>query len=224
LIPRGAALLERILAVPPHGRDAFVDELLGFEPPPPDVPDLPRGAVPNLPSGVEEILAALREAPVEPDDELVDLGAGQGRVAILAHLLCGARARGVEIQEPLVRSARARCEALGLPAVSFVHGDAADVELDGSVFYLYAPFNGAMLTRVLRRVEAVAQRRPVVVCAVALEFRDVPWLQPRPPSSVSLAIYDASAALRSLRRSRPRTRFAAGDRSRAKTYEKKETP
>jgi protein-L-isoaspartate O-methyltransferase len=191
LIPRGAALLERILAVPPHGRDAFVDELLGFEPPPPDVPDLPRGAVPNLPSGVEEILAALREAPVGPDDELVDLGAGQGRVAIVAHLLRGARTVGVEIQEPLVRSARARCEALGLTGVTFVHGDAAGIELDGSVFYLYAPFNGVMLAGALRRVEAVAQRRPVVVCAVALELGHVPWLVPRPPSSSSLTIYDS---------------------------------
>lgn len=190
---RGAALLELLLSIPPSDRDVWVDELLGFEEPPPDVPDLPRGSVPYLPSGVEEILAMVREVPVGPDDELVDLGAGLGRVVILAHLLSGARACGVEIQEPLVRRARARAAALALPAVSFVHADAAEAELDGSIFYLYAPFNGEVLARVLRRLEDVARRRPIVVCAASLEL-DAPWLLPRRSSSVSLTLYDSRAS------------------------------
>jgi SAM-dependent methyltransferase len=188
---RGAALLELILSIRPFDRDAWIDELLGIEEPPPDVPDLPRGSVPYLPSGVEEILAMVLEVPVRPGDELVDLGSGLGRVAILAHLLSGARAAGVEIQEPLVRSARARCAALGLAAVSFIHANAADAELDGSVFFLYAPFNGEMLRRVLRRLQDVARRRPIVLCAVGLELRDLPWLRPRSTSSVALTLYDA---------------------------------
>lgn len=188
---RGVALLERIRSVPLFEQDAWVDELLGIEEPPPDIPDLPRGAVPYLPSGVEEILAMVREAPVQPDDELVDLGSGLGRVVILAHLLSGARASGVEIQEPLVRSARARCAELALAGVSFVHGNAADAELDGSIFFLYAPFNGGLLTRVLRRLEEVARKRPIVLCAVGLELPDVPWLLPRTASRVSLTLYDS---------------------------------
>jgi SAM-dependent methyltransferase len=127
---RGDALLQRLLSVPLCDRDVWVDQLLGIEEPPPDIPDLPRGAVPYLPCGVEEILAMVLEAPVRPDDELVDLGSGLGRVVILAHLLSGARASGVELQEPLVRGARARCAALGLAAVSFVHADAAEVALE----------------------------------------------------------------------------------------------
>jgi SAM-dependent methyltransferase len=127
---RGDALLQRLLSVPLCDRDVWVDQLLGIEEPPPDIPDLPRGAVPYLPCGVGEILAMVLEAPVRPDDELVDLGSGLGRVVILAHLLSGARASGVELQEPLVRGARARCAALGLAAVSFVHADAAEVALE----------------------------------------------------------------------------------------------
>jgi SAM-dependent methyltransferase len=127
---RGDALLQRLLSVPLCDRDVWVDQLLGIEEPPPDIPDLPRGAVPYLPCGVEEILAMVLEAPVRPDDELVDLGSGLGRVVILAHLLSGARASGVELQGPLVRGARARCAALGLAAVSFVHADAAEVALE----------------------------------------------------------------------------------------------
>lgn len=189
---RGAELLELVLSIPFRERDLWIDELLGFEgPPPDDVPDLPRGCVPYLPCGVEEILAMVREVPVRPDDELVDLGSGLDRVVIVAHLLSGARATGVEIQEPLVRSARARCAELGLAGVSFVHGDASGAELDGSIFFLYAPFNGEMLTAVLRRLEDVARRRPIVVCAVGLELEGLRWLTPRTRTSASLVLYDS---------------------------------
>jgi hypothetical protein len=191
---RGTALIERLLSIPFFDRDAWIDEVLGFEIPPPDIPDLPPGSVPYLPSGVEEILAMVLEAPVEPDDELVDLGAGLGRVVILAHLLSGARARGVEIQEHLVSSARARCAELGLVGVTFAHANASEAELDGSIFFLYAPFNGEMLTRTLRRLEDVALRRPIVVCAVGIELHDVPWLLPRKTASVSLTLYDSQVS------------------------------
>jgi len=185
------ALLERLLAVPARDRDVWVDALLGLPEPPPDAP-LPPGAVPYLPAGVDEILALVREAPVRPDDVLVDLGSGMGRVAILAHLLSGARARGVEIQEPLVREAAACCARLGLSAdVTFTCADAAEVELDGSVFFLYAPFNGELLARVMRRVEAVARRRPIVVCTAGLELPEERWLRRREPSPLAIALYDS---------------------------------
>jgi hypothetical protein len=193
---RGAALIERLLAVPALEREAWVDDVLGIEEAPPDVPDLPRGSVPYLPCGVEEIVAAVLEAPVRRGDELVDLGSGLGRVAILAHLLSGARASGIEIQEPLVRRARAHCEALGLADISFVHANVADVVLDGSIFFLYAPFNGEVLRRVLARIEEVARRRPIVVCAAGVEFRDVPWLRPRTTSCASLMLYDSGDGAR----------------------------
>ncbi len=189
---RGARLVELLLSIPFLDRDAWVDDVLGIESPPPDIPSLPRGSVPYLACGVEEILAMVREAPVGAEDELVDLGSGLGRVLIVAHLLSGARGRGVEIQEPLVRRARALCAELALTEISFVQADAAETDLDGSVFFLYAPFNGPMLTRVLGRLEDVARRRKIVVCAVGLELRDVPWLVPRNASCVSLMLYDSS--------------------------------
>lgn len=188
---RGAALLELLRSVPVLERDGWIDELLGFDEPPADLADLPRGAVPYLPCGVDEILAMVAEAPIRADDELVDLGSGLGRVVILGHLLSGARARGVEIQDHLVRRARARAAELGLPLVSFVHANAADAELDGSIFFLYAPCNGEMLAAVVRRLEDVARRRPIVVCAVGLELHGVPWLRARQATTVALALYDS---------------------------------
>jgi SAM-dependent methyltransferase len=190
---RGAALVELLQAVPVLDRDIWVDQLLGIDPPPPDIADLPRGAVPYLPCGVDEIVAMVRDVPVGPGDELVDIGAGLGRAAILAHLLSGARTSGIEIQAPLVHLARERCAALGLTGVSFVHGDAADTPLAGSVFLLYAPCNGDLLARVVRRLEDAARRRPITVAAVGLEL-DAPWLVPRPSSMATLALYLARVA------------------------------
>jgi hypothetical protein len=194
---RGAALAGLLRSVPPDRRDAFVDEVLGIDDPsPPDVPDLPRGSVPYLPCGVDEVLAMVAEVPLGAEDVLVDLGSGLGRVVILGHLLTGARARGVEIQGPLVALARKSAAALALPGVSFVEGDALDVELEGSVFFLYAPFNGGTLRRVLHRLRQVAERHPVVVCAVGTEFRDEDWLAPRTSTGPALTIYESGGVSR----------------------------
>ncbi len=186
---RGAALLEELLTVPFVDRDAFVDALLGIDEVPDDAKDLPRESVPYLPCGVEEILAMVREAPLTAADQFVDLGSGVGRVAMLAHLLTGARASGIELQPQLVELARKRCSGLGLSEVTFRVGDVTTTDLDGSVFFLYAPFSGEMLARALDRIEAVARRRRIVVCAAGLEL-DRAWLAPRRTSSLSLTLYD----------------------------------
>lgn len=190
--PLAGRELEQLLrAIRYQDRDVFADELLGFHAPPPDVRDLPRGAVPYLPCGVEEILAMVREAPVLPHDQFVDLGSGAGRVVMLAHLLSGARSSGIEIQQPLVDLAETRRAELGLGDVSFVHANVAEMDLDGSIFFLYAPFNGDMLARALRRLEDVARRRPIIVCTVGLELSHQAWLRPRPATCVSLNLYDS---------------------------------
>ena len=190
---RGAALLQLLDAVPQRQRDVWVDELLGFEEAPADIDALPRGAVPYLPAGVEEILTMVREVPLRADDVLVDLGSGVGRVAILAHLLSGARAGGIELQEPLVRVAQERVRALALSDVSFVRADLSEAELEGSVFFLYAPCNGETLIRVLKALETVARRKSITICAVDLELREN-WLVPRKTSSASLTLYDSCVA------------------------------
>ena len=184
---RGDALLAVLLAIAPGDREAWVDAVLGISPPPPDR-DLPRGAVPYLPAGVDEIVAMVREAPVTAADLLVDLGAGLGRVVILASLLSGARGHGIELQEHLVDRARIASDALALPHVTFEHANAAETALDGSVFFLYAPCNGDMLARLLHRLEVVARRRPITVATVDLEL-DVPWLVARPTSRTALTLY-----------------------------------
>lgn len=186
---RGSALVDLIEAVPVLDRNDWIDAVLGVDSPPPDR-GLPAGGVPYLPCGVDDIIAAVRDAPVGAADVLVDLGSGLGRVAILAHLIAGARTYGIEIQEHLVDAARASSSALQLPGVSFVHADASEVDLEGTVFFLYAPFNGNMLKRVLARLQATARQHPIVVCTVGMALDEPPWMLPRDTSSVALTIHD----------------------------------
>jgi len=184
-ILRGDRLRERLLRVPATDRDTWLDAALGLPPAPTDVA-LPAGAVPYLPCGVAQILAAVSEAPVRALDRFVDLGSGMGRVALLVHLLTGAAVTGIEVQAPLVALANERSLALGL-GVAFAHADAAAQALSGSVFFLYAPFNGPLLERVLARVHEVPP--PLTVCAVDLELREE-WLRARRCTDLSLMFYD----------------------------------
>jgi hypothetical protein len=127
----------------------------------------------------------------------VDLGSGLGTVVLLAHLVTGARARGVEIQPKLVARARDAAIRLGLDAtaVSFEHGDVRDAAIDdGTVFYMYAPFTGSVLVDVTERLHAIAKRRAVIVCALGIELdRRARWLVPREGDSFWLTIYDGDA-------------------------------
>jgi hypothetical protein len=143
-------------------------------------------------SGVAAIVRALIEVPVTREDTLIDLGAGLGKVVLLAHLLTGARARGVELQPELVARSRSAAQKLGVE-VELEQGDARDAALEtGTVFYLYAPFIGAALRQVLARLERVAHERAIVICALGVDLpRDAAWLVPRVSDSFWLTVYDS---------------------------------
>jgi SAM-dependent methyltransferase len=189
---RGEQLLQAILEVPIVDRDAWIDVLLELGELPEDAKELPREAVPYLPCGVAEILAMVRELPLRASDRIVDLGSGLGRVVLLAHLLTGARAHGIELQPQLVDRARALSAARGLEGVTFEAGDASGRSLEGTVFFLYAPFSGQMLERALEELHQVAKRHPIAVCAVDLQLDQARWLRARKTSSLALTIYECT--------------------------------
>ena len=191
---RGPALLDELLAVPFRDRDVWVDEALGLKGSPDDMVGLPAGAVPYVPCGVDAIVRTVLDAPVEKDAVFVDLGAGLGRVAILVHLLTGARAIGVELQPALVDRARATAAELALRDVAFQLGDAGATEVaDGTVFFIYASFSQPVLRRVLAWLAPIASRRSIVLCAVGFDVVGAPWLTPRASSTPELVLYDPSA-------------------------------
>ncbi len=62
----------------------------------------PIDAGPYVPSPDSAVAAMLREANVGPDDYLIDLGSGDGKIVRTAASVFGARGMGVEIQDHLV--------------------------------------------------------------------------------------------------------------------------
>lgn len=196
LIARGQhdppAFRAALLSVPLLSRDAWVDLVLGLDELPDDGPELPRDCVPYLPCPVDALLRVVDQAPVRASDVFVDVGSGTGRATALVHLLTGAAAIGLEIQPRLVHVARDLATRLLLSRVSCVEGDAANLAgliTTGSVFFLYCPFSGDRLTKVLADLESIARTRTIRVCCVDLPLPPCSWLTLEPQPSGDLAIH-----------------------------------
>lgn len=174
-------------------RDEFVARLIRAARPPAGARPRDAEMVGYQPAPARVILELVRRAGIGAADTLIDIGAGHGRVAILAHLLSGAAARGVEIEPSYVAYARRCAAALRLARVSFVCDDARRADLsDGTVFFLYTPFRGQMLAHVLERLREVARRRPIRIGAYgpcAPQVAREPWLAGDAPGDGGLAAF-----------------------------------
>ena len=77
-----------------------------------------------LPTRDELVTQMLTVAQVSPDDEVVDLGAGDGKIAIAAARQFGARAWGIEYNKDLAALAQRNAEKAGVAGrVRIVQGD-----------------------------------------------------------------------------------------------------
>jgi hypothetical protein len=77
-----------------------------------------------LPTRDELVTQMLSAARVTPDDEVVDLGAGDGKIPIAAALQFGARAWGIEYNKDLAALAQRNAQRAGVAdRVRMVHGD-----------------------------------------------------------------------------------------------------
>jgi hypothetical protein len=127
------------------------------------------------------VLAMVDDAQIDSEDVFYDLGAGLGHIVILVHLLTGAQACGVEIEPAFCAYARVSAEELRLSGVRFVVADAREADYgEGTVFFLFTPFRGAILHAVLGRLEEQAKRRTIRVCTYGTCTHEVakePWLQ-----------------------------------------------
>jgi SAM-dependent methyltransferase len=199
-----------LASLPPGARDAEIERYLGIDAPSIDASPPGHDLVGYHASGVAPIVRALLEVPVSGDDVFVDLGAGLGKVALLTALLTGARVHGIELQAPLAARAAACAERLGVDA-RFTAGDVRDADLDdGTVFFLYAPFTGAVLGAVLDRLRRVAAKRAIVVCALAIDLDRAPWLARRDVDAFWLTLYDSRIAGAAPRAARGRSPLPPG--------------
>ncbi len=148
---------------------------------PPEVPmALEAEMVGYQPTPARLIVELVQRAQLDRTDVFYDIGSGLGQVAIVAALLSGAHAVGIEIDAGSCAYAR-RCAAmLGLDQVAFRNEDARTATfLDGTVFYLYTPFHGTILQTVLDRLRNEANQRPIRICAYGSCTETVgqqPWL------------------------------------------------
>lgn len=142
--------------------DAFVDALLVARPVPAPTRELEPGMVPYQRTPARVVREMADRGGLAPGDLFFDLGSGLGQVPILVSLLTGAAARGVEREPAYCAFARATAAELALPRVEFVLADAREADLSGgTVFFLYSPFEGAILAEVLERLRRLARDRPI---------------------------------------------------------------
>jgi hypothetical protein len=142
------------------------------------------------------IVELVQRTNLGPLDRFYDLGSGMGHVTTLVNLLSGAQTTGVEVEPAFCAYARASAAALGCAQVTFINADARQVDYTaGNVFFMYTPFEGAMLLEVLGRLRERAQRGPIRLatygpCTAIVAQQG--WLSaPRPadPGSYRLALF-----------------------------------
>lgn len=134
------------------------------------------------PTPARIILKLIDELHPSSDDIFYDLGSGLGHVPILVNLLTDIKTKGVELEGAYFQYANKCLKKLCLANVEFIHADARHVDYsDGTLFYMYTPFQGEVLRQVLMKLEAQSERRPIRVCTYGpctLQVSKQPWLQP----------------------------------------------
>lgn len=192
---RGAALRELFDAAASLERDHFVEEVLGIAYPPLDEPTLATDQMVYAPSGYDEIVHSFDASALGPADRFLDLGAGLGKVVMLAALLTGAKSSGVERDGVLCELAEAARQELGLGSVQLSRGDAREADSAGAdVIFMYLPFSGGVLATVMERLLADARRsaartRRRFLCTGALDPGRYPELVVAGPPKSWLNVY-----------------------------------
>jgi SAM-dependent methyltransferase len=118
------------------------------------------------PSPARVVLEMVEAVGFGRADVFCDIGSGLGQVSILVHLLSGVRTQGVEIEPAYCDYARRCAQRLNLSGVEFINADARQADLsEGTVFFLYTPFQGKMLEQVLERLRRESATRRIRLCA-----------------------------------------------------------
>jgi hypothetical protein len=142
--------------------DVLVNGVLLMDTAPPETQERDPEMVFYQPTPARVVLELVDRADFQPHDVFYDIGSGLGQVAILVHLLGGVRSQGVEIEPAYCDYARRCSQKLSLPSVEFLNIDAREADYsDGTVFFLYTPFEGRMLEQVLKRLQEESKTREI---------------------------------------------------------------
>jgi hypothetical protein len=179
--------------------DEFVNGLLGISAAPEET--LPREPemVYYQQTPIRIILDLVERVRMGECDLFYDIGSGLGQVSIVVSLLTGVRCIGVDFEPAFCEYARRRAKSLNVWNAEFVNLDAREASLaGGTIYYLYTPFQGAMLKRFLQRLQHEARQRPITVCTYGPCSHDVAeerWLRhvgQAPVSTYDLAVFKST--------------------------------
>lgn len=138
-------------------------------------------------SSLHKILNYLK---LNADDVFIDLGCGKGRVIFLTAKERLKKVIGIELNPEHARAAKANLvnfikRSLGNTAIEIVQGDVADFDLkEGTVFYMYNPFDLAIMIKILDKIKQslVVNPRKIRIVYTNPIYSDflntVDWLEP----------------------------------------------
>jgi Methyltransferase domain len=176
----------------------YLDELIGgilqFEEPSPEIVQLEFEMVSYQPTPARHIFDLIRRTALTERDFLIDLGSGLGHVTLMAAMCTSANCTGIELEPSYVDCARKSARSLNLNNARFIQGDARAADLsNGTVFYLYTPFIGAILRDVLNALRREAARRGIRICTFGPctpVVAEEPWLSALGPLEIeTLAVF-----------------------------------
>jgi SAM-dependent methyltransferase len=127
--------------------------LVGVSPPKGGLSEFDLGYDPYVPTPQAIVEGMLAFAEVGPNDVVVDLGSGDGRIVITAARQFGARGVGVEIDRTLIAEAQAKAAKAGVAGrVRFVARDLFEADLREATvltLYLLPETNRKLLPKIL---------------------------------------------------------------------------
>lgn len=142
--------------------DAFINGLLSDQ----EIPEATLAREPEMvfyqKAPARIIFQLVEQARLKQDDVFFDLGSGLGQVTILVNLISGATAKGIEYEPAYCNYARACVSQLNLSNIEFINADARKGDYaEGTVFFLYTPFEGFLLQDMLNILQKESQKRTI---------------------------------------------------------------
>jgi hypothetical protein len=166
--------------------DIFINGLFFFKAMPQQTKDLEPDMVYYQKTPARTVFDLVEQAHFTKEDVFVDIGSGLGQVAFLVHLLSGIPARGIEFEPAFCDYARVCATELHLSHVTFINCDARQADYsEGTVFFMFTPFRGAILQDVLEFLRREALRRRIKIitygpCTAEVAGQSwLEWLTPR---------------------------------------------
>jgi len=128
---------------------------------------------------IRELLPALN---LSSSDTLYDLGSGYGRLPLYTAITTKVgKVKGIEISPERVAESDQVKDQLGLENVEFVQVNIRDYDFsDGTVFYLFNPFNDQTLEIVVNKLKEMAQKKKIRIISWGRStsyFNQQDWLK-----------------------------------------------